>query len=110
MVLAGNENVFKKPTKKSLPFVVLISSSKPLIILAWLSFAITMVLYSLLERSVVLCVEIAIDSRAANVVESGCFREALQKYPEQSFAQKFSLCNRQKFSGAKLKRAFEELP
>ena len=37
-------------------------------------------------------------------------REALQKYPEQSFAQKFSLYNRQKFSGAKLKRAFEELP
>ena len=33
-------------------------------------------------------------------------REALQKYPEQSFAQKFSLCNRQKFSGRKIKEGF----
>ena len=32
--------------------------------------------------------------------------EALQKYPEQSFAQKFSLCNRQKFSGRKIKEGF----
>ena len=31
-------------------------------------------------------------------------KEALQKYPEQSFAQKFSLCNRQKFSWRKIKR------
>ena len=34
------------------------------------------------------------------------FGEALQKYPEQSFAQKFSLCNRQKFSGRKIKEGF----
>ena len=34
------------------------------------------------------------------------FEEALQKYPEQSFAQKFSLCNRQKFSGHKIKEGF----
>ena len=34
------------------------------------------------------------------------FKEALQKYPEQSFAQKFSLCNRQKFSGRKIKEGF----
>ena len=33
-------------------------------------------------------------------------KEALQKYPEQSFAQKFSLCNRQKFSGRKIKEGF----
>ena len=33
-------------------------------------------------------------------------KEALQKYPEQSFAQKFSLCNRQKFSGHKIKQGF----
>ena len=32
--------------------------------------------------------------------------EALQKYPEQSFAQKFSLCNRQKFSWRKIKEGF----
>ena len=35
-----------------------------------------------------------------------CLKEALQKYPEQSFAQKFSLCNRQKFSGRKIKEGF----
>ena len=34
------------------------------------------------------------------------FKEALQKYPEQSFSQKFSLCNRQKFSGRKIKEGF----
>ena len=33
-------------------------------------------------------------------------KEALQKYPEQSFAQKFGLCNRQKFSGRKIKEGF----
>ena len=33
-------------------------------------------------------------------------REALQKYPEQSFAQKFSLCNRQKLSERKIKEGF----
>ena len=33
-------------------------------------------------------------------------KEALQKYPEQSFAQKFSLCNRQKFSWRKIKEGF----
>ena len=32
--------------------------------------------------------------------------EALQKYPEQSFAQKFSLCNRQKLSERKIKEGF----
>ena len=32
--------------------------------------------------------------------------EALQKYPEQSFAQKFSLCNRQRFSWRKIKEGF----
>ena len=32
--------------------------------------------------------------------------EALQKYPEQSFAQKFRLCNRQKFSWRKIKEGF----
>ena len=37
---------------------------------------------------------------------AGEIREALQKYPEQSFAQKFSLCNRQKFSGRKIKEGF----
>ena len=34
------------------------------------------------------------------------FKEALQKYPEQSFAQKFSLCNRQKLSERKIKEGF----
>lgn len=33
-------------------------------------------------------------------------KEALQKYPEQSFAQKFGLCNRQKFSGRKIIEGF----
>ena len=33
-------------------------------------------------------------------------KEALQKYPEQSFVQKFGLCNRQKFSGRKIKEGF----
>jgi|GEM_PF-5918790 len=33
-------------------------------------------------------------------------KEALQKYPEQSFAQKFSLCNRQKLSERKIKEGF----
>ena len=32
--------------------------------------------------------------------------EALQKYPEQSFAQKFSLCNKQKPSGRKIREGF----
>ena len=40
------------------------------------------------------------------LVMNGRFREALQKYPEQSFAQKFGLCNRQKFSGRKIKEGF----
>ena len=30
----------------------------------------------------------------APVAKTGSFKEALQKYPEQSFAQKFGLCNR----------------
>ena len=33
-------------------------------------------------------------------------KEALQKYPEQSFAQKSSLCNRQKLSERKIKEGF----
>ena len=33
-------------------------------------------------------------------------RKALQKYPEQSFAQQFILCNRQEFSGRKIKEGF----
>ena len=33
------------------------------------------------------------DSRANFETDSG-LKEALQKYPEQSFAQKFGLCNR----------------
>ena len=33
-------------------------------------------------------------------------KEALQKYPEQSFAQKFNLCNRQKLSERKIKEGF----
>ena len=37
---------------------------------------------------------------------TGAIWEALQKYPEQLFAQKFSLYNRQKFSGRKIKEGF----
>ena len=44
------------------------------------------------------------------IVSSGgtmdALKEALQKYPEQSFAQKFRLCNRQKFSWRKIKEGF----
>ena len=43
---------------------------------------------------------------ANSVYKSQKLREALQKYPEQSFAQKFGLCNRQKFSGRKIKEGF----
>ena len=43
---------------------------------------------------------------AGSTVKVQNFKEALQKYPEQSFAQKFSLCNRQKFSGRKIKEGF----
>ena len=37
---------------------------------------------------------------------SKSLEEALQKYPEQSFAQKFSMCNRQKLSERKIKEGF----
>ena len=41
-----------------------------------------------------------------NALANILLQEALQKYPEQSFAQKFILCNRQKFSGHKIKEGF----
>ena len=45
-------------------------------------------------------------AQIAFILEALLIEEALQKYPEQSFVQKFGLCNRQKFSGRKIKEGF----
>ena len=48
--------------------------------------------------------KITINNSSKDLVSG--LREALQKYPEQSFAQKSSLCNRQKLSERKIKEGF----
>lgn len=45
-------------------------------------------------------------NHSRTVMLCSLYKEALQKYPEQSFAQKFSLCNRQKFSWRKIIEGF----
>lgn len=72
-----------------------------------------------IAAEIIATTETRIELRAAELHDVDCFRqlcasavawldaeEALQKYPEQSFAQKFGLCNRQKFSGRKIKEGF----